>query len=70
MPGPVKKWFMKRQAKKELKELASLFADDAEIVVSQSCFGLVHLRLPLRKPKLTHYMFYLDRSSTDQIPWE
>lgn len=33
MPGPIRKWFMERHEKKELKKLASLFADDAEIIV-------------------------------------
>ena len=33
MTGPIRKWFMERHAKKELKKLKSLFADDAEIVI-------------------------------------
>lgn len=33
MPGPIRKWFMERHAKKELKKLESLFAPDATITV-------------------------------------
>lgn len=34
MVGPIRKWFMERHAKHELKKLASLFADDATIVIA------------------------------------
>ena len=33
MPGPIRKYFMERHAKKEIRKLESLFAPDAEIVV-------------------------------------